>query len=53
MEPEEQHAVLGLLACSHAQGSLFGRPQPAAVQQPVAPVSVPQPRTEATLAARP
>ncbi|MGY1740168.1 MULTISPECIES: putative bifunctional diguanylate cyclase/phosphodiesterase [unclassified Blastococcus] len=30
VETPEQRAVLGDLACSHAQGFLFGRPQPAA-----------------------
>ncbi len=49
VETEEQHAVLGL----HAQGYLFGRPQPAGVQQPAAPVSVPLPHTVTTLVARP
>ncbi|SEO61403.1 diguanylate cyclase (GGDEF) domain-containing protein [Trujillonella endophytica] len=29
VETPEQRAVLGELACSHAQGYLFGRPQPA------------------------
>ncbi len=29
VETAEQRAVLGELACSHAQGFLFGRPQPA------------------------
>ena len=35
VETPEQRAVLGELACSHAQGYLFGRPQPAADQAPV------------------
>ncbi|MGY1745084.1 putative bifunctional diguanylate cyclase/phosphodiesterase [Blastococcus sp. SYSU D00695] len=29
VETDQQRAVLGELACSHAQGFLFGRPQPA------------------------
>jgi diguanylate cyclase len=34
VETTEQHAVLASLSCSHAQGYLFGHPQPAGDQQP-------------------
>jgi EAL domain-containing protein (putative c-di-GMP-specific phosphodiesterase class I) len=52
VETEEQHAVLGRPVCSHAQGYLFGRPQPAAVRGPTAPAPVALPRPETALAAR-
>ncbi|MGX5654710.1 putative bifunctional diguanylate cyclase/phosphodiesterase [Geodermatophilus nigrescens] len=45
VETARQHALLGDLACSHAQGHLFGRPQPAH-DVPAAPVVVPAPRAE-------
>src|SRR3712207_3695885 len=51
VETEEQHAVLGRLACSPAQGCRSGRPRPAAVQGPVPPVPVP--RAETPIAALP
>ncbi|SFK98518.1 putative bifunctional diguanylate cyclase/phosphodiesterase [Geodermatophilus ruber] len=47
VETPEQQAVLGRLACSHVQGYLFGRPQPADAQTPpgLGPVAaVPIPR---------
>jgi diguanylate cyclase (GGDEF)-like protein len=48
VETAEQRAVLGELACSHAQGFLFGRPEPApepamlVVEEPVAREPAPQ-----------
>ncbi|MGY1631637.1 putative bifunctional diguanylate cyclase/phosphodiesterase [Geodermatophilus sp. SYSU D01186] len=46
VETPEQQAVLGRLACSHAQGYLFGRPAPAGAQTPAAAdaPAVPAPR---------
>jgi diguanylate cyclase (GGDEF)-like protein len=55
VESPEQHAVLRGLACSHAQGFLFGRPQPADVQTPTAQPAIaaaPVSRRPAPLARR-
>ncbi|MGY1669182.1 putative bifunctional diguanylate cyclase/phosphodiesterase [Geodermatophilus sp. SYSU D00710] len=51
VETAQQQAVLGDLACSHAQGFLFGRPQPAPAHDPADQVTadvVPAPRGEVT-----
>jgi diguanylate cyclase len=48
VETDQQQAVLRELACSHAQGYLFGRPAPAGAQQPAAQHAVPASRGQVT-----
>ncbi|MGY1705379.1 putative bifunctional diguanylate cyclase/phosphodiesterase [Geodermatophilus sp. SYSU D00697] len=48
VETDQQQSVLRGLACSHAQGYLFGRPAPATAQQPPAQLAVPAPRAPVT-----
>jgi diguanylate cyclase (GGDEF)-like protein len=44
VETDQQQCVLQELACSHAQGYLFGRPAPAGAQRPAGQLAVPAPR---------
>jgi diguanylate cyclase (GGDEF)-like protein len=50
VETTQQQCVLRELACSHAQGFLFGRPAPAGSHLPAGQVAVPAPRGPMTAA---